>query len=84
MWADAAIQSEAARQLVYKAAATLDEAVSGRELAPIAAMWKCFTTETAMNVATDPNSFLGGRLLEPAEYRWVPCGQDHRQDSLSY
>ncbi|MFT5392137.1 MAG: alkylation response protein AidB-like acyl-CoA dehydrogenase [Gammaproteobacteria bacterium] len=59
MLADMAIQIEAARHLVYKAAAEVDAGVSGRELAPIAAMSKCFATDTAMKVATDALQLWG-------------------------
>jgi len=41
MLADMAMQTEAARGLVYRAAAMVDAGVSGRELAPFAAMAKC-------------------------------------------
>lgn len=59
MLADMAIQTEAARNLVYKAAAMVDAGVSGKELAPIAAMSKCFATDTAMKVATDAVQLFG-------------------------
>ena len=59
MLADMAIQTAAARHLVYKAAATVDAGVSGRELAPIAAMAKCFATDVAMKVATDAVQLWG-------------------------
>lgn len=59
MLADMAMQTEAARNLVYKAAAMVDAGVSGRELAPIAAMAKCFATDTAMKVATDAVQMFG-------------------------
>lgn len=59
MLADMAIQTEAARHLVYKAAATVDAGVTGRELAPIAAMAKCFATDVAMKVATDAVQLWG-------------------------
>jgi alkylation response protein AidB-like acyl-CoA dehydrogenase len=59
MLADMAIQIEAARHLVYKAAAEVDAGLSGRELAPIAAMSKCFATDTAMKVATDALQLWG-------------------------
>ena len=59
MLADMAIQTEAARHLVYKAAAMADAGVSGAALAPIAAMSKCFATDTAMKVATDAVQLFG-------------------------
>jgi alkylation response protein AidB-like acyl-CoA dehydrogenase len=59
MLADMAIQTEAARNLVHKAAAMVDAGVGGAELAPIAAMAKCFATDTAMKVATDAVQLFG-------------------------
>ena len=59
MLADMAMQTEAARNLVYKAAAMVDAGASGAELAPIAAMAKCFATDTAMKVATDAVQMFG-------------------------
>lgn len=59
MLADMAIQTEAARQLVYRSAALADAGASGAELAPVAAMAKCFATDTAMRVATDAVQLFG-------------------------
>jgi alkylation response protein AidB-like acyl-CoA dehydrogenase len=59
MLADMAMQTEAARQLVYRAAAVVDSGASGIELAPIAAMAKCFASDTAMRVATDAVQLFG-------------------------
>lgn len=59
MLADMAIQTEAARNLVYKAAAMVDAGAAGSDLAPIAAMAKCFATDTAMKVATDAVQLFG-------------------------
>lgn len=59
MLADMVMQTEAARQLVYRAAAMVDGGVSGRELAPYAAMAKCFATDTAMRVAADAVQLFG-------------------------
>jgi alkylation response protein AidB-like acyl-CoA dehydrogenase len=59
MLADMAMQTEAARQLVYRAAALVDEGVSGKPLAPVAAMAKCFATDTAMTVATNAVQLFG-------------------------
>ena len=59
MIADMAIQIEAARHLVYKAAAMVDDGIGGKELAPIAAMSKCFATDVAMKVATDAVQLFG-------------------------
>jgi acyl-CoA dehydrogenase len=59
MLADMAIQTEAARNIVYKAAAMVDCGTTGAELASIAAMSKCFATDTAMKVATDAVQLFG-------------------------
>ena len=59
MIADMAMQTEAARNLVYRAAAMVDAGVTGAELAPIAAMAKCFASDTAMKVATDAVQLFG-------------------------
>ena len=45
MIADMAIQIEAARHLVYRAAAAVDASATGRGVAPLAAMAKCFATD---------------------------------------
>jgi alkylation response protein AidB-like acyl-CoA dehydrogenase len=67
MVADMAMQTEAARHLVYRAASLVDAGVSGRELAPIAAMAKCFATDVAMRVATDAVQLFGAAGVS-AEY----------------
>lgn len=59
MLADMAMQTEAARQLVYSAAAAVDAGLAGTALAPVAAMAKCFATDTAMRVATDAVQLFG-------------------------
>lgn len=59
MVADMAMQTEAARNLVYRAAAMVDAGVTGTELAPIAAMAKTFASDTAMKVATDAVQLFG-------------------------
>ncbi len=59
MVADMTTQTEAARNLVYRAAAMVDAGVTGAELAPICAMAKCFATDTAMKVATDAVQLFG-------------------------
>ena len=67
MVADMAIQTEAARNLVYRAAAMVDAGTSGKELAPVAAMAKCFAADTAMRVATDAVQLFGAAGIS-AEY----------------
>lgn len=59
MLADMAIQTEAARNLVYRAASMVDAGEPAAALAPIAAMAKCFATDTAMRVATDAVQMFG-------------------------
>ena len=59
MVADMAMQIEASRALVYRAAALADQGVVGKELALAAAMAKCFATDTAMKVATDAVQLWG-------------------------
>jgi alkylation response protein AidB-like acyl-CoA dehydrogenase len=54
-----AMQTEAARSLVYRAAAMVDEGASGHELAPFAAMAKCFGSDVAMKVTTDAVQLCG-------------------------
>ncbi|MFL6625893.1 MAG: acyl-CoA dehydrogenase family protein [Vitreoscilla sp.] len=59
MIADMVTQTEAARQLVYRTAAMVDAGVTGRALAPMAAMSKCFASDVAMKVATDAVQLFG-------------------------
>ena len=59
MLADMEIQTEAARQLVYRSAAMVDAGISGPELAHSAAIAKCFATDVAMKVATDAVQLFG-------------------------
>lgn len=59
MLADMQIQIEAARGLVYKAAAMTDAGVRGKELAQAAAIAKCFASDIAMKVATDAVQMFG-------------------------
>jgi alkylation response protein AidB-like acyl-CoA dehydrogenase len=59
MLADAAMQTEAARALVLEAARAAD-ARDFERLNRLAAMCKCFATDTAMKVATDAVQIFGG------------------------
>jgi alkylation response protein AidB-like acyl-CoA dehydrogenase len=59
MLADMAMQTEAARQLTYRAASLVDAGVTGQELAAAAAMAKCFASDVAMKVATDAVQLFG-------------------------
>ena len=59
MLADMAIKTEASRQLVYHSAAAVDAGLTGRQLAPVAAMAKCFASDCAMEVATQAVQIFG-------------------------
>jgi butyryl-CoA dehydrogenase len=58
MLADMAMQTEASRWLVYASAAAIDTGMTN--VTKIAAMGKCFATDTAMAVATDAVQVFGG------------------------
>ncbi len=60
MAADCAMRIEAARGLVYRACAIVDEGDPRGELAMAGAMAKCFASDVAMQVTTDAVQFLGG------------------------
>jgi alkylation response protein AidB-like acyl-CoA dehydrogenase len=59
MIADMAIQIEAARNFVYRAAEAVGDGITGPELATLAAIAKCHATDTAMRVATDAVQLFG-------------------------
>ena len=59
MLADMHVQIEAARNLVYKAAASADAGLAGKALAMEAAVAKCHASDTAMRVATDAVQLFG-------------------------
>ncbi|MBT3371359.1 MAG: acyl-CoA dehydrogenase [Rhodospirillaceae bacterium] len=59
MIADMAIQIEAARNLVYRAAAMVDDGITGQELSQASAIAKAQATDTAMTVATDAVQLFG-------------------------
>lgn len=59
MIADMVIQTQAARNLVYEAAAAVDAGVKGKTLAQLSAISKCHATDTAMKVATDAVQLFG-------------------------
>ncbi|MFH1151453.1 MAG: acyl-CoA dehydrogenase family protein [Actinomycetota bacterium] len=58
MVADLAMQVEAARSLVYRAACAVDSEEPG--FSALSAMAKCFATDTAMKVTTDCLQLMGG------------------------
>lgn len=60
MLADMAMKTEAARQLVYAAAAGIDGTGPSPMNSKMAAMAKCFATDVAMEVATDAVQVFGG------------------------
>ena len=58
--ADAAMRIEAARGLVYRACALVDNGDPHGELTMAGAMAKCFASDVAMQVTTDAVQLLGG------------------------
>ena len=60
MAADCAMRIEAARGLVYRACAMVDDGDPHGELSMAGAMAKCFASDVAMQVTTDCVQFLGG------------------------
>ena len=60
MLADMAMKTEAARTLIYRACALIDNGDPEGELTSIGAMAKCFASDTAMAVTTDAVQLLGG------------------------
>ena len=60
MLADMAMKTEAARNLVYKACALIDEGDPRGELTMAGAMAKCFASDVAMEVTTNGVQLLGG------------------------
>ena len=60
MVADAAMKVEAARNLVYRACALVDERDPHGDLGKIGAMAKAFASDVAMQVTTDCVQLLGG------------------------
>ncbi len=66
MLADMITKTEASRQLVYSAAARADAGARGSELAPFAAMAKCFASDSAMEVATQAVQIFGAAGISSA------------------
>ncbi|MGH9072764.1 MAG: acyl-CoA dehydrogenase family protein [Acidimicrobiales bacterium] len=60
MLADMAMRTEAARGLVYRACAMIDDGDPDSQLSMAGAMAKCFASDTAMSVTTDAVQLLGG------------------------
>jgi alkylation response protein AidB-like acyl-CoA dehydrogenase len=60
MLADMAMRTEAARGLVQRACALIDEGDPRQELTMVGAMAKCFASDVGMAVATDAVQLLGG------------------------
>jgi alkylation response protein AidB-like acyl-CoA dehydrogenase len=67
MIADMAVAIEAARLLTWRVAAMVDAGVTGAPLAQAAAIAKCFSSDTAMKVATDAVQLFGAAGIS-AEY----------------
>ena len=59
MLADMTMQTEAARLMVYRAAAMVDGGTTGEEQASYAAMAKGYATDVAMKVTTDAVQLFG-------------------------
>src|SRR5881398_3793206 len=60
MLADMETKCEAARGLLYKFGAAVDEGIDGPELTKLSAMTKLYCTDVAMDVTTDAVQVLGG------------------------
>jgi alkylation response protein AidB-like acyl-CoA dehydrogenase len=60
MLADMETKCEAARGLLYKVGAMIDEGDTGQELTKLSAMAKLYCTDVAMDVTTDAVQVLGG------------------------
>ena len=60
MLADMAMRNEAARTLIYRACALVDNGDPEGELTKVGAMAKCFASDTAMAVTIDAVQLLGG------------------------
>jgi alkylation response protein AidB-like acyl-CoA dehydrogenase len=60
MLADMETKCEAARGLLYKYGAAVDEGIEGPELTKLSAMTKLYCTDVAMEVTTDAVQVLGG------------------------
>jgi alkylation response protein AidB-like acyl-CoA dehydrogenase len=60
MLADMETKCEAARGLLYKFGAAVDEGIDGSELTKLSAMTKLYCTDVAMDVTTDAVQVLGG------------------------
>ncbi|MGC1512150.1 MAG: acyl-CoA dehydrogenase family protein [Acidimicrobiales bacterium] len=60
MVADMAMRLEAARGLVHRACATIDEGDPRGDLSSLGAMAKCFASDVAMDVTTNAVQLLGG------------------------
>jgi alkylation response protein AidB-like acyl-CoA dehydrogenase len=61
MIADNTMQTEAARNLTYQASSAVDPGIRGSELTYLAAVSKCFASDTALMVSTDAVRLLGLR-----------------------
>ena len=69
MLADMAIRTEAARALVYRACATIDEGDPEGQLTYLGAAAKSFASDTAMSLSLIHIFERVGRLLQMERYR---------------
>ena len=60
MIADMAMNVEVAKRMIYTTSEYIGHGKAGKELAPFAAMSKCFASDVAMKVTTDAVQILGG------------------------
>jgi len=58
--ADMAMNIEVARRMIYTTSEHIGRGRAGKEIAPFAAMSKCFASDMAMKVTTDAVQVLGG------------------------
>jgi hypothetical protein len=87
-----AIEIEAARHLVYRAAAAVDAGHVGKEMASLMAMSKCFATDVAMKVAVDAVQVFGsagisvetpiGRYMRDAKVLQIVEGTNQIQRNI--
>ncbi len=83
MIVDMVMQTEDARQLVYRAADMVDGVIAGKEVAPFAAMAKCFASDVAMKVATDAMQLFGAAGISARNTRSTVFSATPRSYRLS-
>ena len=81
MLADMAVAIEAARGLVYRACAMIDQEPANPRIPSLSSMAKVFASDTAMKVTTDVVQLLGGyRLLSRFPGRKDDAGREDHSD----